>query len=93
MTIADAAVALGLGKKRVYQLVKKTFPKKRKVFGVFTFTKEEVEELGKHSRTWVLQHCASSELSAGRIVANAEAVGGVPLGEGGVAPVAPIGEV
>ena len=68
MTIADAAVALGLGKKRVYQLVKKTFPKKRKVFGVFTFTEQEVEEMGKHSRTWVLQHCASSELSAGRIV-------------------------
>jgi predicted DNA-binding transcriptional regulator AlpA len=68
MTIAEAADRLGLGKKRVYQLVKKTFPRKRKVFGIFTFSEAEVEELGKHSRSWVLQHCSSSELSVGRVV-------------------------
>lgn len=68
MTIQEAADRLGLGKKRVYQLVKKTFPDKRKVFGLFTFTEDEVEEMGKHSRSWALEHCSSSEMACGRMV-------------------------
>jgi hypothetical protein len=40
-----------------------------------------------------IQSRLPAALSAGRMVANAQAIGGVPVGEGGVAPGSPIGEV
>lgn len=75
MTVNEAAARLGLGNKRVYQLIKKTFPHKRKVFGVFSLTEEEVHELGRQSRGWVVRHCMSSELARGRIVEQTGEVG------------------